>query len=69
MPGSTETIAAAGSSLYGRMSRIALFASRCSRGSMVVYTLSPPCRTVFAPYCLSSASMTYEKKYGCLMRV
>jgi hypothetical protein len=36
VPGWTETIAAAGSLLYGRMSRIALFASRCSRGSIVV---------------------------------
>ena len=36
VPGSTETIAAAGSVRYGRMSRIALIALRCSRGSIVV---------------------------------
>ena len=69
VPGSTETIAEAGSFRYGRISRIALFASRCRRGSMVVKTFSPPSRTVFAPYSRCSSSITYEKKYGCLMRV
>ena len=36
VPGSTETIAAAGSVLYGRTSLIAFLARYCSRGSMVV---------------------------------
>jgi hypothetical protein len=36
VPGSTETIADAGSDRYGRTSRIALTAFRCKRGSIVV---------------------------------
>ena len=36
VPGSTETIAAAGSSCRLSVSRIALFAARWSRGSIVV---------------------------------
>jgi hypothetical protein len=36
VPGSIETIAAAGSVRYGRMSLIALIAFRCRRGSIVV---------------------------------
>jgi len=36
VPGSTETIAEAGSVRFGSTSRIALFASRCRRGSIVV---------------------------------
>src|SRR5436309_5962144 len=48
--GSIETIADDGS--VGRSSTcvIAAFAARCSEGLIVVYTLSPPSRTVFDPY-------------------
>src|SRR5437763_58320 len=43
--------AAAGSLEYGSVRLSALGASLCSRGSIVVYTRSPPLRTVFDPYC------------------
>ena len=56
--GSMETIAAAGS--VGRSSTCvtATVAARCRPGRMVVYTLSPPSRTVFVPYASCNRSST-----------
>src|SRR5438093_8070685 len=50
--GLIETIAAAGSDASGSVRLIAARAIRCRRGSMVVYTFSPPERTVLEPYWL-----------------
>src|SRR5919197_3819570 len=55
--GLIETIAEAGSLEYGSVSLIAWSAKRCRRGSIVVYTFSPPDRTVFEPYCFCSWSV------------
>ena len=57
-PGLIETIAAAGSVESGSVLLIAFSAKRCRRGSIVVYTFSPPDRTVFAPYWRWSSSRT-----------
>ncbi len=56
--GSIETIADAGS--VGRSSTCvtAAVAARWSPGRMVVYTFSPPSRTVFDPYSCCSRSST-----------
>src|ERR671937_3281856 len=48
--GLIDTIAAAGSVEYGSVRLIAMSASRCRRGSIVLYTRRPPVRTVFVPY-------------------
>ena len=48
--GLIETMAAAGSVEAGSVLLIAFSAKRCRRRSIVVYTFSPPDRTVFAPY-------------------
>src|SRR3954453_7887595 len=58
LPGLIATIAAAGSVEYGSVRLIAESASRCRRGSIVVYTRSPPVRPVFEPYCFCSSSRT-----------
>ena len=44
-------------------------AARWSLGSIVVSTRRPPSRTAFAPYPLTSSSVTYEKKSGSRIRV
>ena len=49
LEGSIEISAAAGSSGSVRVELIASCARRCHRGTIVVYTRSPPDRTVSAP--------------------
>ena len=56
--GSMDTIAAAGSVRSFSTCFTAAVAAFCNPGWMVVYTFSPPSRTVFAPYSCCSRSST-----------
>src|SRR5207248_1453628 len=60
--GSIDTTAAAGSVERSSVFAIAAVAARCRPGRIVVYTFSPPSRTVFVPYSRCSRSSTYPKK-------